>query len=145
MKCMFVFVFLPVVLFALEPVNLIKDGGFEKDSELWLECSEIIGLADYDSTVYNSHDPDSAYIDDYCGSIDGRKRPAHYLPLEYGIIGQLYQPLAYPKKLEDLDSFELSHMVIFRHEGYKNSTWTYGTHLCFIRSSDSVSIDVYYR
>ncbi|MCK4333981.1 T9SS type A sorting domain-containing protein [candidate division WOR-3 bacterium] len=144
MKRLFAFVFLPVVLLALEPVNLIKDGGFEKDSELWLERSEINKPGDFDSTVYNRHDPDSAYIGNYCGSIDGRIRPAQNLPFNYGIIGQFYQPLAYPKKLKDLDSLELFHMVLFREEGVKGSTWAYGTRLYFTRSSDGILIDVVY-
>ncbi|MCK4232638.1 T9SS type A sorting domain-containing protein [candidate division WOR-3 bacterium] len=144
MKRLFAFVFLPVVLFALEPVNLIKDGGFEKDSELWLERSKIYGAGGFDSTVYNRHDPDSAYIGSYCASIDGRKRPAQNLPFNYGIMGQFYQPLAYPKKLKDLDSLELFHMVLFREEGVKGSTWAYGTRLYFTRSSDGILIDVVY-
>jgi len=144
MKRLFAFVFLPFVLFALEPVNLIKDGGFEKDSELWLERSKIYGAGGFDSTVYNRHDPDSAYIGSYCASIDGRKRPAQNLPFNYGIMGQFYQPLAYPKKLKDLDSLELFHMVLFREEGVKGSTWAYGTRLYFTRSSDGILIDVVY-
>jgi len=141
---MFAFAFLPVVLFALEPVNLIKEAGFEKDSEVWIEHSKIYGSGDFDSTVYNRHDPDSAYIGDYCGSIDGRIRPAQNLPFNYGIMGQFYQPLAYPKKLKDLDSLELFHMVLFRDAGVKGSAWAYGTRLYFTRPSDGILIDVVY-
>ena len=144
MRRMFAFVFLPVVLFALEPVNLIKDGGFEKDSELWLERSEIHGPGSFDSTVYNSHDPDSAYIGNYCGSIDGRKRPAENLPRNYGVRGNFYQIITYPKKLKDLDSLELFHMCLFRTEGSKYSAWAYGTRLYFTRPSDGALIDVFY-
>jgi hypothetical protein len=144
MKRIFAFAFLPVVFFALEPVNLIKDGGFEKDSELWLEHSKIYGFGDYDSTVYNRHDPDSAYIGKYCGSIDGRKRPAQNLPFNYGIKGRLYQIILFPKQLKDLDSLELFHMCLFRIEGSKYSAWGYGADLYFTRSSDGILIHFWY-
>jgi len=136
--------FLPVVLFALETVNLIKDGGFEKDSEVWLERSEIHGPGSFDSTVYNRHDPDSAYIGNYCGSIDGRKRPAQNLPPLYGIEGFFYQIIPYPKQLKDLDSLELFHSAIFRNEGIKSSAGSYGTVLNFSRPSDGALIEVWY-
>jgi len=137
-------VFLPVALFALEPVNLIKDGGFEKDSELWVERSKIInGPGNYDSTVYNRHDPDSAYIGDYCGSIDGRKKPLQSLPPGYGIEGYFYQIIPYPKQLKDLDSFEFFHMALFRNEGIKSSAGNYGAVLYFTRPS-GVFIEVWY-
>jgi len=136
---------LPLVLFALEPVNLIKDGGFEKNSELWLERSEIHGPGGFDSTVYNRHDPDSVYIGNYCGSIDGRKRPAENLPFNYGINGRLYQIISYPKQLKDLDSLELFHMALFRREGSKYSAWHYGVNLYFTRPPDDVFIHVWYN
>ncbi len=145
MKRIFAFVFLPVVLFALEPVNLIKDHSFEKDSEVWLERSEIHGPGSFDSTVYNRHDPDSAYIGNYCGSIDGRKRPAQNLPFNYGIEGRLYQIISYPKPLKDLDSLEFFHMCLFRREGSKYSAWHYGITLYFTRPSDGVLIHVWYN
>lgn len=44
--------FLPVVLFALEPVNLIKDHSFEEDSELWQVYAG--GDGNQDSAVANS-------------------------------------------------------------------------------------------
>ncbi|TKJ42997.1 hypothetical protein CEE36_05795 [candidate division TA06 bacterium B3_TA06] len=144
MRPMFILAFLPVVLFALEPVNLIKDAGFEKDSEVWLERSEIHGPGGFDSTVYNRHDPDSVYIGNYCGSIDGRKRPAQNLPFNYGIEGQFYQVLPYSKKLKDLDSLGFFHMTLFRNEGSKYSAWDYGTSLYFTKPSDGVLIEVVY-
>ncbi|TKJ37649.1 hypothetical protein CEE36_11025 [candidate division TA06 bacterium B3_TA06] len=136
--------FLPVALFALEPVNLIKDGGFEKDSEVWLERSKIInGPGNYDSTIYNYHDPDSAYIGDYCGSIDGRKKPFPNLPEGYGIEGYFYQIIPYPKPLKDLDSLEFFHMALFRDEGVKSSAGNYGVVLYLTRPS-GVFIEVWY-
>jgi len=145
MKRMFAFVFLPVLLFALEPVNLIKDAGFEKGSELWLERSKIYGSGGFDSTIYNWHDPDSAYIGSYCGSIDGRTRPAEVLPPNYGIEGRLYQVLPYPKPLKDLDSLEFFHMCLFHTEGSKYSAWHYGITLYFIGPSNDVLIEVWYN
>ncbi len=145
MKRIFMSAFLPVMLFALEPVNLIKDGSFEKDSELWLERSKIInGPGDFDSTVYNRHDPDSAYIGNYCGSIDGRRRPGQDLPDFYGVIGYFYEIIPYPKPLKDLDSLELFHRVLFRREGVKSSASDYGVGLYFARPSDGTLIEVWY-
>jgi len=136
--------FLPFVLFALEPVNLIKDGGFEKNSELWLERSEINKPGDFDSTVYNRHDPDSAYIGNYCGSIDGRTRPAENLPPFYCVEGYFYQIIPYPKPLKDLDSLELFHMALFRDGGVKSSAGNYGVGLYFTSSPDETFIEVWY-
>ncbi len=129
MKRVFVLAFLPIVLFGLETVNLIKDAGFEKDSEVWLMRSEADG--EYDSTEINRHDPDSAYKGDYCGSIDTRKQPAEALPDMYYLTGTLFQIFMYPKKLKDLDSLIFSHAAIFRHEGVKTSTSSYGLRLEF--------------
>ena len=139
----FVFLaFLPAFLFALEPVNLIKDNGFEKDSELWLMRSEAAG--GQDSTVINRHDPDSAYVGEYCGSIDGRKKPAPSLPELYYVVGYLYQIIIHPKKLKDLDSLNLSHMALFYVSGSKSSAREYGVSLYFTRPSDGTLIDVCY-
>jgi hypothetical protein len=142
MKRIFAFVFLPVVLFALEPVNLIKDAGFEKDSELWLMRSEAEGQ--YDSTIINRHDPDSACIGNYCGSIDGRKKPAPSLPELYYVVGYLYQIIIHPKKLKDLDSLNLFHMALFYVPGSKSSAREYGVSLYFTRPSDGVRIQARY-
>ncbi len=144
MRRMFAFAFLPFVLFALEPVNLIKDAGFEKDSEVWIERSEIDGPGGFDSTVYNRHDPDSAYIGNYCASIDGRKKPLENLPQGYGIEGYFYQVIPYPKQLKDLDSLGLFHMALFYREGIKSSTWDYTIGLYFTRPSDGAFIEVKY-
>jgi hypothetical protein len=111
---------------------------------LWLERSEIHGSGSFDSTVYNRHDPDSAYIGDYCGSIDTRKKPAQNLPPLYGIEGFFYQIISYPKQLKDLDSLEFFHMAIFRNEGIKSSAASYGSVLNFSRSSDGGLIEVWY-
>jgi hypothetical protein len=142
MKRMFVFVFLPVVLFALEPVNLIKNVGFEKDSELWLMRSRPDG--GYDSTVINRHDQDSAYIGNYCGSIDTRICPAASLPNYYSERGYLYQVFALPKKLDDLDSLELFHMALFRLESVKISACSYTVQLKFINPSNQTLITGWY-
>jgi hypothetical protein len=142
MQRVFAFMFLPVVLFALESVNLIKDYSFEKDSEFWLMRSEAEGQ--YDSTIINRHDPDSAYTGDYCGSIDGRKRPAEHLPDFYGVIGYLYEIILYPKQLKDLDSLELFHMLIFCREGVKSSASEYGVGLYFTKPFDETFIEAWY-
>ena len=142
MKRVFTLAFLPVVLFALEPVNLIKDAGFEKDSEVWLMRSKADG--EYDSTIINRHDPDSAYIGNYCGSIDTRTHPSASLPNYYFTRGYLYQVFALPKKLDDLDSLELFHMALFHLEGVKNSTRSYTMQLKFINPSDQTRITNWY-
>jgi len=45
---------LPLVLGALETVNLIKDHSFEKDSDVWQYYA--LGESDLDSAVANRHD-----------------------------------------------------------------------------------------
>jgi len=142
MKRVFVLVFLPMLLFGLETVNLIKDAGFEKDSELWLMRSEADG--EYDSTEINRHDSDSAYIGNYCGFIDTRTQPG-VVPNAYYMEGYLYQSFTYIKELADLDTLEFSHMAIFREEGVKTFTDIYGILLKFTDPSDETHIRIWYQ
>lgn len=142
MKKLLVFVLLPVVLFGLETVNLIKDAGFELDSEVWSMRSEADG--EYDSTIIDRHDPDSSFNGNFSGSIDTRTSPSDGLPNLYDETGKLYQVMTVQKKLADLDTLELYHMAIFRQEGNILSTRNYGLRLEFSEPSDGSIIEAWY-
>jgi hypothetical protein len=142
MKRVFVLAFLPLVLFGLETVNLIKDAGFEKDNEMWLMDS--YASWDDDSTVIDSHDPDSSYTGEYCGSIDTRTQPLNNPPDFYAETGMLYQVFTHPKRLEDLDSVRLFHMATFTQDGMETSTWRYGLRLAFHNPSNDDYIEAQY-
>ena len=84
MKKVWLIIALPIVLSALERVNLVKDASFEEDNSVWLTRSEAAML---DSIVFDPHDPSSAYKGAFSGSIDTRIRPATTLPNLYTEIG----------------------------------------------------------
>jgi hypothetical protein len=130
------------MLSALETVNLIRDAGFEKDSEVWGKVYDASG--EYDSTIINRHDPDSAYMGDYCGSVDTRTRPAPDLPNLYRVRGALYQIPLYDKTLEDFDSLKIFHMASFRSPGIKSTVTGYAVSLKFFNSSDLMHLTVWY-
>jgi len=138
MKKVLVVAFLPMVLLGLETVNLIKDAGFEKDSEVWLK--RFLQDGEYDTTLIDHHNLDSACVGSYCASIDTRPFTAPPPALR----GELYQVLRYSKKLEDLDSLAFFHMAVFRDEGSKISTWGYGLRMLFSNPFNGDVIEVYY-
>ena len=141
MKRAFLLVFLPLALFALEPVNLIKDAGFEKDSDVWVLYSKADG--GQDSTVINRHDPDSAWDGGYSGSVDTRTRPAQGLPNYYLAVGYMCQTFSFTKKLQDLDSLVFAFMAVFPGENDKLTALAYGVKHHFSNSSNE-TIDAWY-
>jgi hypothetical protein len=109
MKRVFALAFLPVILSALETVNLIKDHSFEKDSEMWQFYAE--GYGDQDSAVAKRHDPENAYSGLYSASCDTRT-PAGQLWPAYEDSAVVIQGLGYLKVVSDLDSITLNYFVI---------------------------------
>ncbi len=106
----FVFLaFLPVVLFALETVNLIKDHSFEKDSEVWQTYAG--GQSDLDSAVANRHDMEKAWSGSFSGSSDNRTPPGE-IWVDYYDSAKIIQSFSCPKTVSDIDSLTLHYSIL---------------------------------
>jgi hypothetical protein len=101
--------FLPVVLFGLETVNLIKDHSFEMDSDVWQVYAG--GDGDQDSAVANRHDPEKAYTGLCSASSDTRKYPGDCW-VAYEDSALIIQGFSCSKIVEDLDSLTLNYSII---------------------------------
>ncbi|NLI98790.1 hypothetical protein GX441_09075, partial [bacterium] len=69
MKRLIVVLFLPLMLFGLERVNLIKDAGFEKDSDVWdsyVGRGPTHGLTP--AATVSTHDSEKAYSGSFSAS-----------------------------------------------------------------------------
>ncbi|MBN2379853.1 hypothetical protein JXM67_08650 [candidate division WOR-3 bacterium] len=74
MKRVGVLIVLPLLVFALERVNLIKDHSFEKDSEVWNTYLTGTGFPNFVAQV-NRHDSERAFTGKFSGSEDNRPLP----------------------------------------------------------------------
>ena len=104
MKRLCVLVILPAMLFALEKVNLIKNSGFERDSEEWREVTG--GDSPSDTAIANSHDDEKAFAGYYSGSCDTR------MVGSTGDSAVLIQGFPVVKTVSDIDSLLLDLSVI---------------------------------
>ena len=109
MRRLFAFAFLPVVLLALEPVNLIKDHSFEKDSEVWQTYAG--GQSDLDSAVANRHDMEKAWSGSFSGSSDNRTPPGE-IWANYYDSAKIIQSFSCPKTVSDIDSLTLHYSIL---------------------------------
>lgn len=103
MKKLLVFALLPVVLFGLETVNLIKNHSFENDDDTWVAYTGTL-QAIGDSAKANSHDSESAMQGLFSSSNDTRIVPSGDVqpgPVDSAVV---IQGLSLPKKVEDIDS-----------------------------------------
>jgi len=98
---------LPLVLFALETVNLIKDAGFEKDSDVW---QTYTGRNDGrpDSAIANRHDAEKALKGGFSGSCDNRTGDYSSIYYDSAIV---IQGFCCRKTVSDLDSLTLNYAV----------------------------------
>ncbi|MBA7609266.1 hypothetical protein ES703_16454 [subsurface metagenome] len=117
MKRMFVLAFLPLVLFALETVNLIKAAGFEKDSELWRAYAAPRVANELDSAIANRHDLERAFSGDYSGSCDTRTTPGDPY-IAYNDSAVLVQGFCCRKIVADIDSLIISYSIAPTSMGY---------------------------
>jgi len=115
MKRAFVLAFLPMVLFGLETVNLLKDPSFEKDSEVWVTSlgSKWAGVGE-DSAIVNRHDSQSSYDGSFSASGDTRITPA-WVGMGGFDSAMVVQSFA-NKKIEDLDSLIWSQKVVWKND-----------------------------
>jgi len=100
---------LPLILFALERVNLIKDHSFEKDSELWQVYAG--GDGNQDSAIVNRHDFENAHSGSYSASSDTRKLPGNYWVF-YDDSAMVMQGFCGRKLVLDIDSLTISYSII---------------------------------
>jgi hypothetical protein len=100
MKRVLVLAILPMVLFGLETVNLIRNAGFERD-EVWIE--ETGGWDEPVPAKANSHDDTQAFEGEFSGSADTRELPS-WIQVAAEDSAVVRQEFLVPKKVEDLDS-----------------------------------------
>jgi hypothetical protein len=109
MRRVFALAFFPLVLFALETFNLIKDHSFEKNSELWKVYAG--GDGDQDSAVASRHDSENTHSGSYSASSDTRPIPGDYW-IGYDDTALVIQGFCCPKVVADLDSLIFYYSLI---------------------------------
>jgi len=119
MKRMFALAFLPLALFALETVNLIKDHSFEKDSEVW---QSYTGRNDGrpDSAIANRHDAEKALKGGFSGSCDNRTGDYSSIYYDSAIV---IQGFCCRKTVSDLDSLMLNYSITPLLPGREQGGW----------------------
>ena len=105
MKKVGVLFVLPLMVFALERVNLIKDHSFEKDSEVWY--TRISGSSMPYSVIVKCPDSPKAFSGGYSASCDTRGIQSDHGYNE----GFISQGFCQPKILEDIDSLIVNYSV----------------------------------
>ncbi|MBN2378580.1 hypothetical protein JXM67_02100, partial [candidate division WOR-3 bacterium] len=122
MKRISVLTILPLLLFALEKVNLVKDHSFEKDSEVW---HTRVGGGWPQIALVSRHDPESAYTGEYSGSGDTRPEPENP-PLSFVQSAYVIQGFSSPKKtVEDIDSLTLFYSARYLYDDVDRSFLAY--------------------
>ena len=94
-------ILLPIMVFGLEQVNLIKNSGFEEDNDIWRAWTKS---DEYPSvSLSNRHDNQKAYTGLYSGSQDTRPDPGktEFNYLEYSYLTQTF---CVEKPIMDIDS-----------------------------------------
>jgi len=132
MKVAAMLLLLPLVLGALERVNLLKNAGFEREDETWHSYTGMTRPpVAYDSAKANAHDPERAFTGSFSASVDTRARPGDdNLPLMFFDSAVVIQGLQIPKTMSDLDSLILRMKMIPRELNYK-LTFVFGVSLSF--------------
>jgi len=100
---------LPLMLFALERVNLIKDHSFEKDSEVWHTRVVCWTYPDCDAIV-SRHDLENSYTGGFSGSGDTRIKP-NIISTASNQQTLISQGFCEPKKVSDIDSLIVHYCV----------------------------------
>jgi len=98
---------IPLVLFALERVNLIKDASFEKDSEVWHTNITGGSFPNFAASV-TRYDSEKSYSGNYSGSGDNRSRPNPIRDENTFITQGFLQP----KNITDVDSLFVYYSVL---------------------------------
>jgi hypothetical protein len=111
----FVLSFLPLMLFALEKVNLMKDGGFEKNNEIWNAYGGGLPL---DTAIADRHDSVKYFSGSYSGSCETRIVGASSIHADSAVLIQGFSSL---KVVSDLDSLFLQYSVLPREENFERS------------------------
>ncbi|MBD3285967.1 hypothetical protein GF338_06485 [candidate division WOR-3 bacterium] len=108
MKRFLILIALPLLTFGLEKVNLIKDAGFEKDSEVWHEY--VYHTTIKTAAVSDRHDAENLFSGSFSGSMDTRVMPEGAQVNQFE-DARLTQGFTVPKPLKDIDSLFLQYSV----------------------------------
>ncbi len=116
MRRLSVLFLVPVLVFGLETVNLIKDHSFEKDDSVWVtRAGSKWGTVEEDSAQASRHDPESFLEGAFSASCDTKTPAAWFIGAGFDSAMVVYS--FDNKKIEDLDSLIWNQKVI----GYRES------------------------
>lgn len=116
MRCFIILASLPVMLFALTKVNLIRNAGFEQES-YWL--LELASHEEPNTAQGSPHDDSDCYSGDYSASGDTRTTPP-WQQFNTGVNFTIHQEFITPKTLEDVDSISWHQRVEFKDNSHYN-------------------------
>jgi hypothetical protein len=119
MKRVSIFVFLPFILFALERVNLIRNGGFEREDSIWIVESGSWG--EPNPAVGTTKDTLESITGLFSASADTREIPT-WKESFVGDSVAIRQSFLTSKRLSDLDSFFWCHLIVPRSPGALSTT-----------------------
>jgi hypothetical protein len=109
MKRLSVFIFLPLILSALERVNLIRNGSFERDDSIWIV--ESGASMNPNPAIGTTKDSSESISGKFSASADTKERPTWSGGGLYDTVVVRQYFLA-SKKLSDLDSLSWHHLII---------------------------------
>ncbi len=124
MKRILVFSFLPLIVLALEKVNLIKDAGFEKNSGVWDSYVGRTVTGRPPAATASSHDSEKANTGSYSASCDTRNAPQN-LQLIDGDSAIVIQGFYSKKQVSDLDSLILYYSVFPHNNTFGEAMYAY--------------------
>lgn len=104
--------------YALKPVNLLKNSGFEKFGYWQEKHNRSSGVEN--KAVICKQDSSQVYEGNYSASIDTRKEPPS-ASHNTGYWSGLEQKLILPKNISDLDSLSWYHYVVYKDEDFEKS------------------------
>ena len=120
MKRLFAFVFLPLVLFALERVNLIRNRGFEREDSVWIVETGAWGVPN--PAIGTTKDTLESITGLFSASADTKEPPSWMEFLAEDSVA-ISQDFIVSKKLADLDSLCWYHLIVPRGSGAFSSTY----------------------
>jgi hypothetical protein len=123
MKRLSVFIFLPLILSALERVNLIRNRSFEREDSVWIV--ESGSWREPNPAVGTTKDSSESATGLFSASADTREAPA-WKEINVGDSVAIRQSFLIPKILSDLDSLSWQHLIVLGTGAF------YSTHMCIV-------------
>jgi hypothetical protein len=119
MRRVSVFISLPIILFALERVNLIRNGSFEREDSVWIV--ESGASMNPNPAIGSTKDSTESVTGSFSASADTRESPSWMVFLAGDSVA-ISQDFIVFKKLADLDSLCWYHLIVPRSPGVFSTT-----------------------